>query len=308
MLGSNRFRHQATPRDNRTDEQKQRDWIDHATIWVQTLSLVALVVATILTQIDQVSSSRDTQNAIDRLTSMASSSKAEASALKDQANASVAMADAAKSQADTSRKQVDSLRHSLAAAQQSATAAKLLAATARDNFLSEKEYRQNNLISKFPVLTADASVSVRPIEGFPDASGLYLDLLVHNNGQTAAKIERMTFYLQEGDLGYPQSVTFHYTQAANKIVVAGGQWQLPSEQLGLTPDNMEAFMKGEISISVAWIYEVTEYTGNRHLQCQAFNFMKRKDRFDVYNEACPILNEVSFLEQLKGAEANKRLK
>lgn len=307
MVGSNRFRRDDAAEEERLD-RAARHHRETITLWVSGASFLALVAATILTQWDQASSSRDMENAIERLDTMASASTNEAASLKVEVKASATTAEAAKSLAATSQKQVDALRKSLVIAERSATAARLLAAIAHDNFLSEKEYRQNSLVATFPLLTGEASVSDKPLQGYADEGAVYFNLVVRNNGATAGLIQRMTFYLQADDFNLGQTVNYHFTQRVDKIVVAGGEWRIPSEQLGLEPRTMEVFKKGETSISVAWIYDLVEYTGKHHLQCQAFSILKRPDRYEIFDENCPMLNEVSLLEELKKSDPNKSRK
>lgn len=299
----NRFRRGS----GHTATSTKRDWHDYLTLSVGIAGFILLVVATVITQVNQISANRDTAEALNRFGTIADSSKAEVETLRDQARAAVLAAEAARSQAKTAQAQVAALERSLQISQQSAAAANRLTIIAAKNLRSENFFRDRTLAASLPLLIADATV-VTDADMASDGKPLYLlRVSLRNTGRTAAFVRHMIAYTKIGDLPREVQLPFEETIPLNITIPSGDTWNVPPFPIDMGP-HMYRIRNGE-RFSQALFFTVDDYFRKTQITCFAFSVDLREGFRDPIGGDCPKPIPVVYTnepESTKTREGRKR--
>lgn len=169
----------------------RRDWVDHLTLGVGLGGFLMLVVATVLTQMAQTASSRDSAEALDRFSKLVTASREQAQSLREQVRAANTAASAAKIQAQAVGDQAEILRASADSARQAAEASASLAASSHEALQAERVDRRRALEIEAPYLVAtDAMVRAMKV-GSDGKRTMSFSINLVNRGRTPMILQRL---------------------------------------------------------------------------------------------------------------------
>jgi len=277
----NRFRkHEAMP----AKDARERDWHDHITLIVGILGFAVLVIATVITQINQVSSDRDTAEALQRFATIAESSKAEVSTLRDQARAAVLSAEAAKLQADAAQKQVEALEANVAISQQNASISKKMVNIAATNLESEIFFRARTLDAARPVFDVNIIVkNTEPTQTGDRIAAFSYGFSIRNAGQTAFTITYYSTTVEDADkLG----VMLGTMGSVGTVVPTGGVVAIGETPVSLSDKEMRRFHAGQHPLLVKINFSVDDYLMKDQKVCRAFTVSWSDNEPFAHNSDC----------------------